>query len=223
MRFPTKPELKANYDLAAYDANFFRFVKTPSKYFLEHDLDLGFNPKDDCESSIKIFTELASLDKVQANDKRLWVTLTHTIFFNYVKQRWDITAASSENKIRDRYHFEGSGIDSRMGNAIARLWWTARVTSDKNRSDEFELTRLAWEKQDIQVALMERTFSTYPNVVQGFLEFYKGNKRMKEDELRLLLRGLNALGGVKLLPLLTKEEIRDEILRIAEFNQMSIA
>jgi hypothetical protein len=224
LNFSSNEVLKNKYQQPDYDKAGLEFLKIQTKYFIDDDLELGIAPKDDCQDSIAIFKQLSTLDRVQANDKRLWVTLTHTRFYNYSWRRWDIASNKTSNeKIVDRLHFEGAGIDSRMGNAISRLWWTAKVTYDKDRSDEFELTRLIWEKQDVHVALMERSFSTYPNIIQGFLEFFKKNKQLKEDELRAILRGLNAIGGVKVLPVLSKQEAVDEIKRIADFNKIATA
>jgi hypothetical protein len=222
LTFSTRTELREKYNRDTYDSSGLDFVKIPSQYFMDDKVALGTTSKDDCQSSITIFKELINLDKVQANDKRLWTCLTHTIFFDYTKKRWNIDEYSSDDTIISRFHLEGVGIEARMRNAISRLWWTAKVTYDKvNRNDEFELTRLIWEKQDLWTGLMERSFSTYPNVVQGFLEFYNQNKQLKEDQIRLLHRGLNAIGGVKMLPLLSKQEIVDEIKRIAEYGMIA--
>lgn len=219
LTFQTNDELREKYHHLNYDPSMLEFLKTQTRYSIDDDLELGVTVKDDCQNSIQIFKQLNNLDRVQANDKRLWVSLTHTVFYNYAWQRWDIgSEETSDDKIKDRLHFEGSGIDSRMGNSISRLWWTAKVTYDSKRNDEFELTRLIWEKQDVWMGLMERSFSTYPNIVQAFLEFYGLNKSLKENELRAILRGINAIGGVKMLPLLTKQDVLDEIKRIADFN-----
>lgn len=224
LTFQTNDDLREKYRQPSYDESNLVYLKIQTRYLIEENLVLGVTVKDDCQNSIEIFKQLSSLDKVQANDKRLWVSLTHTRFYNYVWQRWNFASEEiSDDKIKDRYHFEGAGIDSRTGNAISRLWWTAKVTYNSKRSDEFELTRLIWEKQDLWTGLMERSFSTYPNVVQGFLEFYKLNKQLKEDEIRLMHRGLNAIGGVKMLPLLSKQEVVDELRRIADFGKIQVS
>jgi len=86
----------------------------------------------------------------------------------------------------------------------------------------FELTKLIWEKQDIHVALMERSFGTYPNFVHNFLDFYKKNKHLSEDNIRLILRGINSIGGVKVLPLLNSDEIMSEIKKVAKYGKINI-
>jgi hypothetical protein len=221
--FSLRPELREKYNQEAYDDSGVEFLKTPTKYYIDDSVVLETNSKDDCESSIKIFKQLIDLDKVQANDKRLWTCLTHTTFFNYTRRRWNINADSSEETIISRFHFEGAGIEARMRNSISRLWWTARITYDTNREDHFELTKLIWEKQDIHVALMERSFGTYPNFVHNFLDFYKKNKHLSEDEIRLILRGVNSIGGVKLLPLLNTDEVISEIKRVANYGKINVA
>ncbi len=221
--FSSRPDVRARYNQDKFDPAFLKFLKTPTKYFIDDMITLGTSSKDDCQSSIAVFKELKNLDKVQANDKRLWVCLTHTLFFDYTKKRWNINSSSSNDTILSRFHFEGAGIEARMRNGISRLWWAARITYDESRENPFELTELLWEKQDVYTALVERSFATYPNFVHGFLDFYKINKHLKEDDLRGILRGLNAIGGVRVLPVMTKEEVVDEIKRIAGFNKISVA
>lgn len=223
LTFSSRTDLRAKYNNEFYDTSSLDFLNVSTKYFIDDSIKLGTNSKDDCQSSVAIFNSLINLDKVQANDKRLWTCLTHTIFFNYTKRRWDIDRNSSDDTIISRFHFEGVGIEARMRNAISRLWWTAKITYDNCREDPFELTKLIWEKQDIHVALMERSFGTYPNFVSSFLEFYKMNKHLNEDEIRLILRGVNSIGGVKSLPLLNKNEVIHEIARIAEYGKIKIA
>jgi hypothetical protein len=223
LTFSSRPELRAKYNYEKYNSSSLEFLKIPTKYFLDEAIPLGITSKDDCQSSISIYKQLKNLDKVQANDKRLWVCLTHTIFFDYTRKRWGINSESSDNTIISRFHFEGAGIEARMRNAISRLWWAAKITFDESRDNKFELTELLWEKQDVYTAIVERSFATYPNVVHGFLEFYKNNKKLKEDELRAILRGLNSIGGVKILPLMSKQEIVDEIKRISDFSKIAVA
>lgn len=220
LTFSSRPELRAKYNHQKYDGNNLELVKIPTKYFIDDTIVLGIAPKDDCQSSITIFKELMNLDKVQANDKRLWSCLTHTVFFDYTRKRWNVNSDSSDDTIVSRFHFEGAGIEARMRNAISRLWWTGKITYDPNRDDPYELTKLIWEKQDIHVALMERSFGTYPNFVHNFLDFYKSNKHLSEDEIRMILRGVNSIGGVKALPLLNGEEVILEIKRVADYGKI---
>jgi hypothetical protein len=220
--FSTNEELRKRYDQETFGDSDLEYIKTATKYFIDEDLELGIDPKDDCTSSIEIFKQLNNLDRVQANDKRLWTCLTHTRFFGYTKNRWKIDKESSDGTIKSRFHFEGSALEARMRNAISRLWWAAKITYDPARENNFELTELLWEKQDVYTALAERSFATYPNLIHGFLEFFKLNRQLREDELRAILRGLNAVGGVKILPILSKEGVIDQIKRISNYNKIQV-
>lgn len=176
------------------------------------------NAAGDVDSSIKLFNALKHLDLVQANDKRLWVTLTHTLFYNYTRKRWGIDAESSDDVIKDRFHFEGAALRQRNQNSVARLWWAARLTYDPSRKDPFELTRLLWEKQDFYQNLIDRRFSTYRGTLMGFLMFYSKNKHldMKQD-MRKLFKGLNALGGVRVLSLMEEQDVEKELVKLCGF------
>ncbi len=179
------------------------------------------SPAGDAESSVRLFNALRHLDHVQANDKRLWVTLTHTLFYNYTRQRWGINESSSDDTIKDRFHFEGAALRQRNQNSVARLWWAAKLTWDPKRNDPFELTKLLWEKQDFYQNLIDRRFSTYQGTLRGFLNFYSKNKHldMKQD-MRKLFKGLNALGGVRVLSLMQEQEIQIELNKMCSFYKI---
>ncbi len=83
LTFSSKSDLREKYNQGTFDATGLDYVKIPTKYFIDDDLELGIIPKDDCISSIIIFKQLMNLNRVQANDKRLWSCLTHTRFYNY--------------------------------------------------------------------------------------------------------------------------------------------
>lgn len=217
LTFQTEEKLRAYYGADNFPKELLVELNFTTPWSIDDTLELSPKPEDDVESSIKIFEELKQLDRVQANDRRLWVGLTHGRFFEYTKARW-VKEEYSDNAILRRFHFEGSSLEARMRNGISRLWWAAKITYDESREDPFELTRLLWEKQDIIQNIVERSYGTYENVVQQFLETYKRNKQLSEKELRIMYTGLNAIGGVKVLSALSKEEVDHELIRVAKYS-----
>ena len=189
LQFQGDEMLRAHYNLESFPENLLEFLPLSSKISLE-GLTLSPEPDDDLQSSIDIFERLKSLDRVQANDRRLWVSLTHDVFFTYSQSRWKINDETSNEVILRRFHFEGSSLETRMRNSISRLWWAAKITYDENRVDPYELTRVLWSKQDLIQNIVERSYGTYPNVVKALLEVFKGNPQLKEQELRFLYTGL---------------------------------
>lgn len=223
LEFQSDIDKRKRYDEAVFPEESLEFLSYSSKFELDTDLVLNPQPSEDVNSSIEIFSQLSNLDRVQANDRRLWVALTHGQFYSYTKQRWNYTAGYSNDAIIRRFHFEGSSLEARMRNSISRLWWGARITYDVDREDPFELTRVLWSKQDLIQNVVERSYGTYENVVKGILETYIENPSLTEGELRSLYTGLNAIGGVKVLSYLEVSEVKDAIRSVANYNTITLA
>jgi len=189
----------------------------------EAEAFLGIKPADDLGNSIKIYKGLKSLDLVSANDKRIWVTLSHTIFYNYGIQRWNIDAKTSLKTIKDRFHFEGTGQRTRNQHSLARLWWASRITFDQTIEDPFYLTKILWDKQDVFQNLIDRKYSTYDGTLKGFLIFYGNHRNLSPTtDMRRLFKGINALGGVRVLSLMNEKEIESELEKLCEFYKINI-
>jgi len=212
-----------------YNGDTFDFAEAnflPQTLKLNFDIShsLGVRPADDLDSSIKIFEALKNIDLVQANDKRIWVSLAHSIFYKYAKERWKIDKDSSDDALKDRFHFEGIALRQRNQHSIARLWWAARITYNENMADPYELTRVLWEKQDFYQNLIDRKYSTYKNTLNGFLSFYSRNRHLDaKRDLRRLFKGLNAFGGVRVLSMLSQSEIENQLSSLSKFYKMSVA
>jgi len=222
LQFTSNKDLRKNYSEINFNSSCFEYLKQESPIKIPEDLILDPSPEKDFENSIKLFEALKNIDPVQANDRRLWVTLTHTKFFQYSKERW-IGDENSDKKIIRRFHFEGTSLEARMRNSISRLWWAAKISKEEASSDPYELTRLLWSKQDIYQNLVERSYGTYSSVVKGFLKFYSENNSLKEDQLRKLFTALNSIGGVKVLSIHTTEEIKNILNDLISFYEFKTA
>jgi Family of unknown function (DUF6339) len=223
LNYKTDEVIRARYNYEMFDFAEATWLRDTVKLDLNlHDINTFVtSPSGDISSSIKIFNALKHLDLVQANDKRLWVTLTHTLFYNYTCKRWGIDGESSDDTIKDRFHFEGAALRQRNQNSVARLWWAAKLTWDPTREDSFELTKLLWEKQDFYQNLIDRRFSTYRGTLMGFLNFYSKNKHLDlKQDMRKLFKGLNALGGVRVLSLMQEQEVEKELVKLCGFYKI---
>jgi hypothetical protein len=170
----------------------------------------------DFENAKFIFEAFEGLTPIDANDERLWVRLTHEHCHKYMVERW--MKGKEERTLKniiERFFLNGSGQQTRVRNGIARLWWIAYLTVQQSEQDEDEkwkYTKVICESQDFITSILERTMGTYPNVRFGVLEFYMENKEAfenaKSKKIQQILRDLNNHGGVTLLPLLSKEEVK---------------
>ena len=73
-------------------------------------------------------------------------------------------------------------------------------------------TKAICESQDFITSILERKMGTYPNVRIGVLEYYIENKAAfgssKSKKIQQILRDLNNYGGVNLLPLMSKDQVK---------------
>lgn len=154
-----------------------------------------------------------------ANDERLWVRLTHDHCHKYIVNRWMKSGKKKKiDTIKERFFFKGRSQSARVRNGISRLWWIAHLTVLIDESDEtkkWQYTKAIFESQDFVTSILERSMGTYPNVRMGVLEYYIENKsafgKAKSKKIQQILRDLNNYGGVNLLPLMSKQEIKDII------------
>lgn len=164
----------------------------------------------DAENAINIHKAL-DLTITQAIDERLWAYLTHVTFWDYMKNRWNVSKLENpKDVIKERYFF-GGGDRRFTRNGIARLWWAAQITKDENRTDPYELTKILFTTQDIAQNLLERNFSRNTELSKSILSvlskmdpaIYKNVNRYRD-----LMKYFNSLGGVTILDSLNEADIK---------------
>lgn len=171
----------------------------------------------DLDNSIAFYEEAKGINPTLASDPRLWTYLTHVRFFHYMKNRWPIDDLENpKNRLIDRYHLKYLKLESLTRNGLSRLWWFAHLTIDNNRKDKFELTRTLLVRADLTVGILERALGSNRNIRIAILEFLAENEdiRDNEDKSRNLLIQLNLYGGVKNLPYLVTNEIKNVLRKI---------
>jgi hypothetical protein len=150
-------------------------------------LDGTTSANQDGRNAILVHRYLGQMTAQQAAERRLWVYLTHVDFFEYTHKRWPGTrGANKVAHIENRYFFR-PGRQALNGNSIARLWWGAYLTYapwqrdsyfaslEKEHSDEYELTRMLFAKQNIFQGVMLRRFGSSDRVRICFLEALRRN------------------------------------------------
>ncbi|WP_274649018.1 DUF6339 family protein [Paenibacillus humicola] len=197
--------------------------KFPSKIRVENvdlQMPLSSTIHFDYENTKKIYTALKELTILQATDERLWVYLTHTIFWKYMRKRWPVESYLDKDKpeeaIKERYFFMANRDRALIRNGIARLWWYGYVSYDENREDPFELTKVLLSKLDIAQSLLERSFSRNPDITKSVLSVLKQKELessfIDRENFRSLMMYINQLGGVTILDTLDPEDL-EELVR----------
>jgi len=186
----------------------------------------------DRENAIQVHKALSQLSPLQARDPRLWVRLAHCELWSYMRKRWPAERYLKDREkavrvITERYFVPQSQSRALLRNGIARLWWTAYVTFDPNRANNYELTGTLLASLDITQQILERNMGRAPSVLKGFLDFLAGHKNplleggnLNRARIRQLAIFLNLQGGVSILDCLEPEDVikhlEGEFARILE-------
>jgi hypothetical protein len=157
--------------------------------------------KHDAVNARVIYEWLKVITPALAMEERLWAYLTHVTFAEYMSARWPVENAAT---VVRRYMFEGMSFAALSRNGIARLWWAGYLTRDESRPNQYELTEALFMRQDVQVALMERSLGKCALVRTSVLDFLRNNRELLGNEafgrrIQRLVRELNLLGGVTIL------------------------
>lgn len=199
----------------------------PSKIRIEN-IDLHMPQSNvihfDFENTKKIYSSLKELSIIQATDERLWVYLSHTTFWRYMRRRWPVESYVDKDKpidaIKERYFFMANRDRALIRNGIARLWWYGYVSYDEDREDPYELTKVLLSKLDIAQSLLERSFSRNPDITKAVLSVLKQKEleslSIDRENFRLLMMYINQLGGVTILDTLNREDLEVLIRRKIE-------
>ncbi|MFA1643626.1 DUF6339 family protein [Chryseomicrobium imtechense] len=175
--------------------------------------------KDDLENAIKLYEYFQGLPLTLASNEKFWAYLTHTSFWDYMCQRWPISAAEGDEIefIKTRYFFSTKN-KTFYRNGLSRLWWFVHLTYDSTKEDPYYYTRIILSYQDLANLIIETiSLSRNKTVLKTVLEVIKNiaaleeqNKIQKVKNKRIFLRDMtkyiNFVGGVTLWDRLNEEE-----------------
>ncbi len=127
----------------------------------------------DAANAIRIHQHLPNLTRVQAADRRLWITLVHGPFWEYARKRWvfdETEKGARTNVLRHWFFADAAGKAALRTHAISRLWWAGHLTyapwkvdgslSFLEKSDPYHYTRVLLSQQQIYFDIVERDFGS---------------------------------------------------------------
>lgn len=185
---------------------------------------------DDLDNSIKVYEALKDLPLSLASDERLWAYLTHTVYWDYMCQRWPIQDAEGDalEFIKIRYFFSSKG-KTFYRNGLSRLWWYAYLTYDSSKEDPYYYTKMMLLNQDIAGQLIENTNLSRNKialnaVLKALQDFYKLEEKEEIEKvknkrntiIRPLMKHINVVGGVTVWDVFTEEEAYNKVWKFIE-------
>lgn len=188
------------------------------------ELQCGDDASLDADNAIVLHQALrGKLNAVQATDRRLWVALTHTVFYPYMISRWPVenilNDKGTNGTVTDRY-FMSRGF---FRNGISRLYWIAEMTVDDTLDDPYEYTRYFISNQDLINQVDGQAYCRNREVLVSCLKALKAAEPLSENQRRLFFQNLCKRGGVTVLDALPSENM-DELCKnvMDDVHQMKV-
>ena len=174
-----------------------------------------------------IYQHLSFLTESQACDERLWAGLCHSVYYDYLRKRWDYDTKSPKTQkeavsnIKSRCFFSGGTRAGLFRNSIAKCWWVGRNTYDpSNVANPFEKLDIIGSNDissKISDIFYSNNFSANPVILNGIVKAFKNFKEENtqlslKEHIRPTLQFLNAVGGGVVLDCLDEDEIADMLI-----------
>lgn len=173
-----------------------------------------------------IYQHLSFLTESQACDERLWAGLCHSIYYSYLRKRWDYDTKSPKSQkeavsnIKSRFFFSGGTRAGLFRNSIAKCWWVGHNTYDPGNTDPFEKLDIIGSNDissKISDIFYSNNFSANPVILNGIVKALKNFRDENvflsfRDHIRPSLQFLNAVGGGVVLDCLDEDEIAELLI-----------
>ena len=201
---------------------FIEFKEVPDFNLASLELTPGEIDLNNCKI---IYEKLRFLSESQASDERLWVGLTHKVFYGYMRKRWGYgygkkpqSAEKEVGSLLTRFFFKNTGRTGFYRNTLAKCWWVGHNTYDYcNMTNHFERLDIIGSNDlnsKINELFYNFTFSSNSFVLDAIIaslrNFKKENRPLLvRNHLRPALSFLNAIGGSVVIDCLEKEKITE--------------
>lgn len=209
-------------DLFDYDP-FEVFIEVPDFQLAPIPVENNKKGEMDLQNCKILYTKLINISESQASDERLWAGLCHSVFYQYVRARWNYPNMPLKDEAKDtgailsRFFFSGGIRSGFFRNTLAKYWWVGRTAYRSRSTNKFELLD-ALGPDDFASKVTDLfysyTFASNPTIICGICKAWKlfrdnGIKLTVREYFRPALQYFNALGGGILLDVLSEEEVKD--------------
>ena len=170
--------------------------------------------------ALDFFGSFDGMSPSRATDERLWAWMTHFRLHAYGLKRWRRPSSlNMQNYVRSHWFSSGSTDAFWRHNTASRTWWIAHTVIKAARGSAGAFTAEEALKVFSDTAVfyhipMYYNFTREPmilaEVVRAILSEAEGINA--ERGMYALLRELNLMGGTQLLPLLSRELLRERIV-----------
>lgn len=193
----------------------------------------------DLENAILLYEALKDLPYTVVTNENYWAFLTHTVYWDYMRNRWPIEAAQKDllSFVQTRYMFNSKN-KRYYRNGLSRLWLYVALTYDQsNTIDPYFYTRIMMKNQDLAGLILETTTVSRNFIaLKATLETFQRIDRLEEhgeiekirnkrEFTRDIMKQVNIIGAITIWDSLTHEEASSKLwkfvgkrLRVMQLN-----
>lgn len=169
----------------------------------------------DCNNAILLHQNLKGITRSMATDERLWSGMAVTIGYDYLLYRWPLDKLT---KLTYRWVFYTPGRRKLFYHGIARLWWYAELTYDKNADDPYHLTRFVYKHPHIMEKMIYRNYSMNErvrfNIINSLVELEKKGVAITYNIMAKTYREISKLGSVMLIDEVSALRTRERVTEV---------
>jgi hypothetical protein len=222
-KFGTKVGINSYIDKYSLNSSWLKeFCEADDIGFFDADIELPSlrlsegGKNFDADNAFLFYQKTKKIALYKASSDRLWSSLTHLYYWEYMKSRWNpIGQKNVDIYVLEHYWYASSGFDKRPSrNGISRLWWSAHLFADEN-SIEISVKRLNFLLSvdlDITQNILERRVSRTQNVrlaiVDGLIDLFDNHGECFErDKFRHLMKLIHAQSSAVPLSLMSYQKL----------------
>lgn len=171
------------------------------------------------------YEALKFLTPAQASREEFWFTMINTVYLDYLLDYLK-TVSNSKNfneKIKNSIFYNSSNIRAQVIQRISRYWWLGYKTYDeKNTSNPYWLTEYFFEYDGSSkiISFFSSNLTNNKDIALGIIEGIKNrdDKVINNRWTYLTMnKYFNAMGGVRILDIMTREEIKEETMKHIDY------
>ena len=185
------------------------------------------NPSDTDVYNIKLFyKKLIDINDSFASDERLWAGLAHTVFYQYMMERWP--NKNTPEAILNHFFFNMSAPRCYMVNTLARLWWYGKKTYMPERENPFEiLDFMAKDINGFGFTLFGSNWSNSERTLNVFFDAVFDYERISENKVKRALfndtiQYMNALCGIYTIDACDADFVKGKVLNYLQVRNGEI-
>lgn len=189
------------------------FEKAPT---YEADIPFDFHelttPNDYINNTKLIYGSLRELTPAQASKENLWFTLANTFYLDYTLK---LLSSNDRTKVKNALFLKTKR--EQLIQCISKYWWLGYLLYDEKSNDPYELLDYFCQQDAIgkTISFFSSNLTGSKNItlgiVAGIRQHEKYVKNVK-DTYAFINTHFNVMGGVKILDMMTQEEVCQETL-----------